>query len=225
MCLPSKRSALTVFFSHLSPSPHPLSSPDQTGLAEAADQELDNWLPAQPPHPANPVHSGNQPAGSAPPSGHHHLHPDPLPGPCAVSACPGATAGHTHTHHLLPLLKTWPTSHLSSNLVPLPNPRPSFSVTHVTRPHANYAARLTYDGKSAQALTLGRPLGLRAVPIIKAKIPRHAFFLLLLSWPKEEDRPPDSDWRTEAVFIAISWVKVGLWILLCNLLENKYRQV
>lgn len=36
-----------------------LSSPDQTGLAEAADQEFDNWLPAQPPHPANSVHSGN----------------------------------------------------------------------------------------------------------------------------------------------------------------------
>lgn len=59
---------------------------------------------------------------------------------------------------------------------------------------------------------LSRPLGLRAVPIIKAKIPHHAFFLLLLLWPKEEDRPPDSDWWTEATFIAISWVNM-VWIL------------
>lgn len=80
------------------------------------------------------------------------------------------------------------------------------------RSHANYAAHLTYNGKSAQVLMLRRPLGLWAVPIIKAKIPHHAFFLLLLSWPKGEDRPPDSDWCREATFTAISWVNM-VWIL------------
>lgn len=131
-CLPSRgsvrsvRSVLAVLSRLLF-----LSSPDQTGFAEAADQNFDNWLPAQPPHPTNFVHSGHQPTGSAPPSGHHRLHPDPLPGPCAVPACPRTAAGHTHPHHLFSLLKTSPVLCMTSAF-PLPYHRPSWGVSHMT---------------------------------------------------------------------------------------------
>lgn len=53
-----------------------------------------------------------------------------------------------------------------------------------------------------------RPDGLRVLLITKAKIPFHAFFLLLWWRPQEQHRPPDSDWHKEAAFIAISWVNM-----------------
>lgn len=89
--------------------------PDQTGLAEAADEEPDNQLPARPADPAHPVHDGHQPAGAAPPGGqcrrcsrHRHLHPDTLSGPGTVPAGTGAAEVCAHAHHLLSLLKASP---------------------------------------------------------------------------------------------------------------------
>lgn len=98
----------------------------------------------------------------------------PAPGPLRATHTPIIFSPYWRLH----LFSVWPQPSLYRTTGP-----PGVWATRQSS-HANYAANLTHDGASAQVPMLSRPWHLRAVHIVKAKIPHHALFLLLLFWPK-----------------------------------------